>query len=147
MPLIRYRVGDRGRLSTGKCPCGLPHPVLLDLQARRADVFTAPDGTTHHGAELVARLDGVFAEPAADKVRQVQFVQSDLIHWQVLIEAPGLSQGGAGDESPRRIVEELLAALVREVLGAECCVDIRYVDAMPRKAGKFRYYRSEQTSG
>jgi phenylacetate-CoA ligase len=146
MPLIRYRVGDRGRLSPERCRCGLPQPVLLDLQARRQDVFAAADGSVHHGAELVARLDSLFDEPEADPVRQVQFVQFDPLHWEVMVEAPGLSAGGAGEDPVRSVVEGCLLALVRSVFGAECRVTVRYVDSLPRRAGKFRYYRTEPAS-
>ncbi len=43
-PLIRYEVGDRGRLDPEPCPCGDPRPVLAALEGRINEVFVLPSG-------------------------------------------------------------------------------------------------------
>jgi len=141
MPLVRYRVGDRGRLSPEKCRCGLPQPTLLDLEARSADVFAGPDGANHHGSKLVRRLGRLYDEPAADDVLQVQFAQVDPQHWQVLVEAPALVETGECGDGVRPVIEDRLGGIVREVFGSAVQVETRYVSSLPRHAGKFRYYR------
>jgi len=141
MPLVRYRVGDRGRLSPEKCRCGLPQPTLLDLEARSADVFAGPDGANHHGSKLVRRLGRLYDEPAADDVLQVQFAQVDPQHWQVLVEAPALVETGECGDGVRPVIEDRLGGIVRGVFGSAVQVETRYVSSLPRHAGKFRYYR------
>ena len=134
MPLIRYRLGDRGRVSPERCRCGLPHPVLMDVQARAAETIRAADGSLRHGSELLSRMGSFFADPAADVVRQFQFVQKDPRTWQVLVEIrqPGSLSVAAGAR---------LAGIVREVFGAECAIATHVVDWIRRDSGKYGYYR------
>jgi phenylacetate-CoA ligase len=141
MPLVRYRVGDRGQLSQEACRCGLPHPVLADLQARSADMFRTTDGSLRHASELAARLDAFFADPVADGVRQVQFQQQDTLAWEVrMAVADGFLATESGQCS-RSAAEERLAELVRRTVGAGCHVTVNVADDMPRGRGKFRYFR------
>jgi phenylacetate-CoA ligase len=46
MPLIRYRVGDNGRLAPEdtRCTCGRALPLLASVDVRRADTLLTPDG-------------------------------------------------------------------------------------------------------
>jgi len=45
MPLIRYRIGDRGRWQTGgPCACGLAFPLVVPTITRESDVLRCPDG-------------------------------------------------------------------------------------------------------
>lgn len=38
MPLIRFRVGDVGRLESGDCPCGRAAPWIADIHGREVDL-------------------------------------------------------------------------------------------------------------
>jgi phenylacetate-CoA ligase len=49
MPFIRYDTGDLGVLSSEKCPCGRPFPLLKELHGRSVDVFITPEGNRVHG--------------------------------------------------------------------------------------------------
>lgn len=134
MPLVRYRVGDRARLLPERCRCGLPHPVIADLQARSADSFTASDGSRHHASELVIPLAAVYASPEADGIRQIQFEQLDGNGWRVWLErrSPGVVPAA---------LEERLTGLVRAVAGPDSRVEFQTADDLLRVSGKFRYYR------
>jgi phenylacetate-coenzyme A ligase PaaK-like adenylate-forming protein len=46
MPLIRYRIGDRGRLAPQDqpCPCGRTLPVIAGLEGRTSDLLVTADG-------------------------------------------------------------------------------------------------------
>lgn len=44
MPLIRYRLGDRGILALDSCPCGCRFPALLSIAGRADDFLTMPSG-------------------------------------------------------------------------------------------------------
>jgi phenylacetate-CoA ligase len=144
MPLVRYRVGDRGRLSPRKCQCGAPQPVLLDLQARSEDQFQTAAGDVRHGSEIVSRLDEFYADTATDPVRQVQFVQKNRIHWEVLVETGQILPGeDHASQSPPAITDKL-TKMVRRTFGQDCAVEIRFIDEIPRVRGKLRYYRKAE---
>ena len=44
MPLIRYELGDRGRMARGRCACGDPRPVIDAIEGRLGDTFVLPSG-------------------------------------------------------------------------------------------------------
>jgi phenylacetate-CoA ligase len=132
MPLVRCRIGDRGTLSPDPCSCGLPHPVLAELEGRAADLFAAADGRLVHGSALGDGLKSFLAGAPAGAVGQVLFRQADPHHWDVLVE----TGDGFDDALANRLRE-----LVRSTFGKACAVEIRPVDTVPReRSGKFRYY-------
>ena len=69
MPLIRYRVGDQGRLeiSSNTCHCGRTLPVMGSLEGRISDVLYTKDG------RRVSRFGQVFNGDLA--IREAQVVQ------------------------------------------------------------------------
>lgn len=135
MPLIRYRVGDRGRLSPDPCSCGLPHPVLCDIQGRVGDVLlTAAGGRVHGTAVLGGLLKKVHAKGPSTAIGQILFEQHDSRTWTVLVQpGPGFGDGVVAD----------LASSVRSVFGEQCTVVVKPVSEIPREpSGKFRFYRT-----
>lgn len=45
MPLLRYRIGDRGRWDdAGPCPCGRAFPQVVPTITRESDILRCPDG-------------------------------------------------------------------------------------------------------
>lgn len=44
MPLIRYRIGDLGRLESGSCPCGRAAPWISDIDGREVDLVEMAGG-------------------------------------------------------------------------------------------------------
>jgi phenylacetate-CoA ligase len=142
MPLIRYRVGDRARLSPKPCRCGLPHPVLTDLQARAGDEFLDPKGRTHHSSELLGKLGSFFADPLAAQVRQVQFHQRDCRNWEAHIEVSKKFFTAPDLRPTHEKLEERLGGIVRSVFGADCGLALQAVDSLSRDQGKFRYIAS-----
>lgn len=73
MPLIRYRVGDRGSMSSTNlaCCCGRTLPVMASLDGRLDDLFYTADGRCIGG-----HLIDVFNAPLA--VRKGQLIQETL---------------------------------------------------------------------
>jgi phenylacetate-CoA ligase len=123
MPLIRYRIGDRGALSPNDsdCPCGRSLPSLQSLEGRMDDVLYTPSGMH------VGRLDPVFK--ADVPVREVQIVQRSLSHVELNIVPDAAWTADAGS----RIAER-----VRQRMG-DIGISIRLVDSIPRGPnGKFR---------
>ncbi len=132
MPLVRCRVGDRGTLSPDPCSCGLPQPVLAELEGRAADLFAAADGRLVHGSALGDGLKTFLAKAPPGAVGQVLFRHLDPHHWQVLVEP-----GDGFDETHARQLKEL----VQSTFGKACAVEVQRVDTVPREgSGKFRYY-------
>lgn len=128
MPLVRYRVGDRGAVAppngepvAAACACGRGLPVLAGVEGRTDDVLYTRDG------RAVGRLDPVFKARMA--VREAQIVQETLGRVRVrYVPADDYSAAdGAG-----------IAARLRERLG-DVDVVLEAVDAVPRTPnGKFR---------
>jgi len=133
MPLIRYRVGDRGRLSPDPCRCRRPHPVIAGIEGRVGDVLLTAAGGRVHGTALGDLLKGVTAKsPTA--IGRVLFQQEDQRTWTVLVQ-PGPDYGDG--------IATLLVDGVKAIFGEECRVTVKPVLEMPREpSGKFRFYRA-----
>lgn len=121
MPLIRYRVGDRGRLSNEKCECGKGLPLIDRIDGRSDDVLFTADG------RRVGRLDPVFKDNLP--IREAQIIQESLGEIRVKY-AP------ADDFSNAALAK--LAGRIRERMG-DVRVEFEEVNAIPRTSrGKFR---------
>ena len=44
MPFIRYKIGDVGKLSKKKCPCGMTLPMFSSIEGRTLDIIKTPNG-------------------------------------------------------------------------------------------------------
>lgn len=130
MPLIRYRIGDRGVMArAGGCACGRSGQILQRVSGRSVDVFLKRDGTHVDGVYFFHMLR------SRDWVRQFQIVQAD--YDRVIFRvAP------QGDPRPEEL--EDIAWETRLVMGEDCRVDFEFVDDIaPSASGKFRFTISE----
>lgn len=133
MPLIRYRVGDRGRLSPDPCSCGRPHPVIAGIEGRTGDFLLTAAGVPVHGAALGEVLKQIIARFPPTTLGRVVFEQHDLQTWTVLVQ-PGPDFG--------HDVAALLVDGVKDIYGKACRVTVRLVPEIPREpSGKLRFYR------
>lgn len=124
MPLIRYRVGDRGTLTPvaeTACACGRTLPRLTQVEGRTDDVLYMPDGRP------VGRLDPVFKGNLP--VRESQIRQESRTRFVIrVVPAKGYT--------PQHTLE--LAERLRERVG-QAEVKVETWDAIPRSAnGKLR---------
>jgi phenylacetate-CoA ligase len=123
MPLIRYRVGDRGAWATQNtiCRCGRLLPLMNGIEGRSDDTLFTRDG------RKIGRLDPVFK--ANLPVREAQIVQESLERVRVrYVPAPGFDS-----KAGQSIVERLQARL------GSIDVILEPLDEIPRTAnGKFR---------
>jgi phenylacetate-CoA ligase len=123
MPLIRYRVGDRGALplSSTLCDCGRTLPILGAIDGRVDDVLFAADGRT------VGRLDPVFKSRLP--IREAQIIQDALDTIRVrYIPVHGFSPADG-----RALVDR-----IRDRMGPVKVV-LEEVESIPRTSnGKFR---------
>ncbi|MEW6439964.1 MAG: hypothetical protein AB1640_03435 [bacterium] len=120
MPMIRNRIGDRGRLCAARCPCGSPMPLLSELEGRVSDMIYRPDGAVVPGLLLV---DTAMDVPEIRSLRVVQETLNDVdLH---LVPAPGFNE-----EVQRAVVGGL-----RRLLGDEIRIRVELVPEIPRSTG------------
>lgn len=121
MPLIKYRVGDRGSLSPEKCACGRNLPVLGGIDGRSDDVIYTADG------RRVGRLDPIFKSNLP--IIEAQIIQQSLNLITVrYVPAENYNKTAAAN----------LTELIRERMG-DVKVDFEEVKEIPRTSrGKFR---------
>ncbi|MCA9322854.1 MAG: phenylacetate--CoA ligase family protein [Planctomycetes bacterium] len=125
MPLIRYRLGDRAARLAESCDCGLPYPLLGELEGRRTDTLQTPEGNRVHGLGVMYILRVL---PA---LREYRVIQDAPDHVEVLL----VSRGEAGEDDLERPVREGLA----KVLGPSMRIDTRRVEVIPALgSGKMR---------
>ena len=70
-PLIRYEIGDYGRLLDRKCPCGIPLPLMDSVRGRQSDVVKTPSGKKLFGDFLTSIFDEY-----PNAIRDFQIVQA-----------------------------------------------------------------------
>lgn len=80
MPLIRYKVEDRGVLTDRRCSCGRGLPILERIVGRQADFLKRLDGSLVAGVSLVERT--LTAIPG---IEQMQLIQNETTILQVKI--------------------------------------------------------------
>jgi len=123
MPLVRYRVGDRGALAADdiSCRCGRILPILASVEGRVDDVLYTRDG------RRIGRLDPVFKTDLP--VSEAQIVQETLDRVRVrYVPAPEFTP-----DAGHSIVERLQARM------GPVHVILEEVSEIPRTAnGKFR---------
>ena len=128
MPLVRYRIGDRGALSpsTAVCTCKRTLPRLASIEGRIDDVVYTTDGRP------VGRLDPVFK--GGLPIREAQIVQETLNRLRV-VYVPG------PDFEPSAL--DSISARLRARLGPIQVV-FESTTAIPRtSSGKFKAVVSE----
>jgi phenylacetate-CoA ligase len=114
-PLIRYRIGDRVKLSANqKCKCGRQMPIIDEILGRNEDVVTGPDGR-----EMV-RFHGIFVD--LPNIMEGQIIQQDLSH--IIVKT--VANGSLSKQEKETIMSRLNSQL------GEVIVSIEEVDQIPR---------------
>ena len=125
MPLIRYLIGDVGRLSDSSCACGRHAPVVESIEGRIDDVIITPSG------RHVGRLDPAFK--GVTGIRESQILQTARDEVVVRIVSDDRSQvNGAG-----------LVSNLSERIGTDVHISIEFVESIDKEPnGKFRSVKS-----
>ncbi|SEK60228.1 phenylacetate--CoA ligase family protein [Ectothiorhodospira marina] len=133
MPLVRYRIGDRGSLNEDACPCGRPGPLLGRLEGRSNDFLVGRDGKTIHS------LAPVYVLREWPKLRQFRIYQRPDHSLDVqLVCSQSLS------DAELATLREKLQAILDEPVA----VRFEFPEAiLPERSGKYRWVLSEACSG
>ncbi len=122
-PFIRYRIGDRGKLSEVLCPCGRQSILFEQIIGRTLDLVRTPSGKL---------ISGVFFPMLFMRYPQVilgQVVQDQTDHLQIRLKTVN---------NDRRGLDRLLSE-IQEAVGAEMrltlCLDN---DLVTNPTGKYR---------
>ncbi len=129
MPMIRYRTGDIGRLTRGRCRCGRGLPLMDVVQGRTTDHLRLPDGTVRHALSIVYPLREM------RQIRRFRVTQERdfSVHIDVVTDADCAT-----------LTRDRVSRAVRPVLGCDVRLDIRFVDHIPvLDSGKHRYVVSQ----
>lgn len=136
MPLIRYKIGDRGALATAEnCPCGRKGQFLLRVNGRTLDDFRMKNGRVIPGLYFVHMI-GVVLNSGA--IKQFQVIQEDYERVRLLIVKR--HEEDTVDSLP-------IKAVIEKVMGPEVQLNTEYVgDIPPSPSGKYRYTISQVQS-
>ncbi len=130
MPLIRYRIGDRGILATQRCPCGRAGQLLERLVGRHGDVFRRRDGTYVDPGYFASLLY------FKDWIIRFQIVQESYSRIVFKIVRAGPVDAG-GDLAE-------ITANAKLLMGDDCEVAFEFTDDIgPTPSGKYRHTISE----
>lgn len=128
MPLIRYKIGDRGALANERCSCGRNLPLMKALEGRVDDLLVATDG------RIISPLI-FFPYPFEDVsgIKQFQVIQEkkDRIVIKLVVS----------DSFPKSTSEvwEKSTEAIRKVFGEDMQVDFQLVEKITRDpSGKIR---------
>lgn len=128
-PFIRYRTGDRARLSPAPCQpeCGLQ--VLQEVLGRSTDFIVRADGTIMHALALIYVLREV------PGIKQFKIIQETLDRLRVkIVPAPGWQEQNA----------TAVISGLKQRLGQQTLIQIEYSETIPPDpSGKYRYVVSQ----
>lgn len=128
-PIVRYRLGDRGRLLARPCACGIGLPLIAAPEGRVSDLLYTPSGRT-----LGHRIMAMFGD-VPEAVRQMQVHQH--ADYSITIR---VVEGALVDA--RSHVEQRVDVL-RNRIDNEVPIRIEYVDSLPYTGAKLKYVISE----
>ncbi|MBA2566026.1 MAG: phenylacetate--CoA ligase family protein [Gemmatimonadetes bacterium] len=123
MPLLRYRIGDRGTLRKGPCACGFPLPCMGVVAGRETEYLEIG------GRRISPYLLTCALEPV-DGMRRYRVAQrpGDRLRVEALV-----------DPCARRTAAAGIRARIAAAVGPTVRVDVELVDDFPAGAGrKFR---------
>lgn len=127
MPLIRYKIGDRGSLNKQVCECGRGLYRLNNIHGRIVDTFKNSSGDLIDG-EYFTHLF-YFME----NLKKFQVIQEEVNLIKVLIVT-------LNGQSLKESTEEEIKEKIKLVMGENCIIKMNYVkEIKPPSSGKFRY--------
>lgn len=125
MPLLRYRIGDRGSLLPHPCPCGVPFPLLGIVTGRETDMVRLVDGRRVSPYAFTCALERL------REIRRYQVTQTGPARVWVRAIAEAAADRPALTARVRRVLRDEVAPFLD--------ADVEYVDRLPTgPRAKFR---------
>ncbi len=126
MPLIRYKVGDRGIPIDGYCSCGRESALMKSASGRISDYFWGPDGTRHAGLVIANQIITESME-----IGEMQIIQKSIYDFCVRLT----NQPPPSDETMNIIKNGM-----KKIIDLDINVSFEIVDKIPLEAsGKKRF--------
>jgi phenylacetate-CoA ligase len=119
--LLRYRLGDHGRITSSPCACGRTSRRLLDLDGKTNVILRLPDGTAVHSRTLWGVVKSV------EGVRRFQIVQRDRDRYEVKLVT--------GDRATYDAVVPTILSGIRRLLPG-CEVEASWHDELRDEPGR-----------
>ena len=130
MPLIRYKIGDRAKITKGKaCLCGRNLQVVDEILGRSFDIIRFPNGNSIEGTFWTLLMRN---KPG---IREFQIIQEkeDFIKIIYTVENKGIS-----------VDNNYFLAVLKEYAGNTCRFDFEQVETIkPTSAGKMKFVISK----
>jgi phenylacetate-CoA ligase len=132
MPFIRYRIGDRGRLTSRLCACGRGFPLLDSLSGRIVEALSNEKGEQVDPLYFIQMMSEVLGGTAVRKGQLIQEKDNSLT-MNVVLEA------GATAAMAKPVLDQMRQKIAA-IMGAECPVRFAFVGDIPLSAsGKYPY--------
>lgn len=124
MPLIRYLVGDIGKIDDAACQCGMASQKLYLGGTRSIDILYTTDGTMVSASPLSLTTRDLYS------IMKIQYVQKGLRYLEVNVVTDHVD-----DNNIRTTLENRL----KNIFGKEMEIHFNFVDDIPRElSGKYR---------
>lgn len=128
-PIVRYRLGDAVRLSSGTCPCGRAHPVISEIVGRK-------------GAKVVGRTGSYPALTFYYVFKNLALSSSILLNYKAVQTTPGEVLLHIEGPENRKYEPDVRKEL-QKYFGSDVEVECRFVDAFDRSRAKAQYFESQ----
>lgn len=129
MPLVRYRVSDRTRWRSERCPCGRSYPLVEPVTGKFEDTLYGARG------QRISPSVVTFIFKSLDGIQRSQVAQVGASEWEIRV----VPAAGYGQSQRNRLVQN-----VRELVDPDLNVTVREVDDIARtSAHKYRWIVNE----
>lgn len=131
MPLLRYRIGDIGRMIPERCSCGNSMPLMELIAGKSTDLITTSyaDNVSAHYLDY---LNIKIMKSGDNSIAQFQLVQNNRDSFELKIVPTGL---GDVESSSKGFANELISRL------GPVAINILMVNEIPtERSGKRRYF-------
>jgi phenylacetate-CoA ligase len=132
-PILRYQIGDFGKISNRHCRCGREGPVLEKIIGRTSDIVYADNGERVHSSIFSYILKEITS--AYGGIKQYKIIQEKIGEININIKK---------DANFNSSAIEFIKQQVKKYLGDKTAVNINFVDRIEREnSGKLRYFVSK----
>lgn len=124
MPLIRYFIGDLGKIDYSVCRCGMESPRLYLGGTRSVDILYTSDGTMVSASPLSLTTRDLYS------IKKIQYIQKKINQLELNIIT---------DHSDDNNIRMVLNDRLKKIFGNEVEIQFNFVDEIARElSGKYR---------